>query len=88
MESVLELVHPLVGDKPLELINEVPVSLPRVVADPNRLQQILLNLIGNAVKFTTSGTVRVRAEDVNGRIEIHVRDTGIGIDQKMWMQYF
>ncbi|HRH78071.1 MAG TPA: histidine kinase dimerization/phospho-acceptor domain-containing protein, partial [Cellvibrionaceae bacterium] len=82
VESVLELVHPLVGDKPLELINEVPLGLPKVVADPNRLQQILLNLIGNAVKFTTSGTVRVRAEDVNGRIEIHVRDTGIGIDQK------
>jgi CheY-like chemotaxis protein len=82
LESVLELVQPLIGDKPLLLFNEVPANLPNIEADPNRLQQILLNLIGNAVKFTPSGSVRVRAEVVNGRVEIHVRDTGIGIDQK------
>lgn len=82
LESVLELVQPLIGDKPLELFNEVPANLPNVLADPNRLQQILLNLIGNAVKFTPSGSVRVRAEVVNGQVEIHVRDTGIGIEQK------
>jgi len=82
LESVLELVQPLIGDKPLVLFNEVPADLPNVLADPNRLQQILLNLIGNAVKFTPAGSVRVRAAVVGGRIEIHVRDTGIGIEQK------
>ncbi|RYZ94573.1 MAG: response regulator, partial [Moraxellaceae bacterium] len=82
LEGVLELVHPLVGDKPLTLINEVPKNIPNILADANRVQQILLNLIGNAVKFTPAGDVRVSAQLVDGRVEIHVQDTGIGIAQK------
>lgn len=76
---VLRLSQPLVGIKDLQLINKIDSSLPPVNADENRLQQILHNLVGNAIKFTPSGTVEVSAAVVNNELEITVADTGIGI---------
>ena len=76
---VLMLSQPLVGQKKLQLINKIDRDLPAVDADENRLQQILYNLVGNAIKFTPSGTVEVTAIPVNSELEITVADTGIGI---------
>ena len=76
---VLMLSHPLVGQKNLRLVNKIDPELPSVDADENRLQQILYNLVGNAIKFTPSGTVEVSATAVNHELEITVADTGIGI---------
>ena len=84
---ILTLSQPLVGKKKLELINSVAPELPTIAADENRLQQILYNLIGNAIKFTESGTVEISAELVTGnaqsppnsQLAITVSDTGIGI---------
>ena len=84
---ILTLSQPLVGKKNLQLINSVAPALPPIAADENRLQQILYNLIGNAIKFTESGTVEVSAELVTGnaqsppnsQLAITVSDTGIGI---------
>src|SRR5919199_1818200 len=76
---VLMLSQPLVGQKKLLLINKIDRDLPAVDADENRLQQILYNLVGNAIKFTPSGTVEVTAIPVNSELEITVADTGIGI---------
>ncbi len=76
----LSFSQTLVNKKSLELCNEVPNDLPPVYADENRLQQILLNLIGNAIKFTHSGRVTVSAElDAHQQMQIKVMDTGIGI---------
>ncbi len=65
----------------LALLTEVPTDLPRVRADRSRLRQILLNVIGNAIKFTERGEIRVAASpDSDGiRVRIDVADTGIGI---------
>ncbi len=77
----LTLSEPLARGKDIRLINEIPEDAPTVKADPDRLQQILLNLIGNAVKFTEEGYVRVAAEKKDDRLEIQVADTGIGISE-------
>ena len=58
---ILKLSQPLVGTKNLQLINSVAPELPPIAADENRLEQILYNLIGNAIKFTESGTVEISA---------------------------
>ncbi|MCP4755523.1 MAG: AAA family ATPase, partial [Proteobacteria bacterium] len=78
-DLVLRMCRPLADRKKLELVNSVPADLPPALADENRLQQILFNLVGNAVKFTSTGNVEVSAESTDGRIGIHIVDTGIGI---------
>lgn len=80
-DVVLTVSTPLIGDKQLTLINHVSRELPLVNADENRLEQILYNLIGNAIKFTEQGEIHVRAEHVDNSVKISVSDTGIGIAQ-------
>lgn len=84
LNSVITLViavcRPLVGDKDVKLRAEVDPDLPLVAGDEDRLQQILVNLTSNAIKFTYSGEVVISAEltsDYN--VTVKVRDTGIGI---------
>ncbi|MBF0119384.1 MAG: response regulator [Desulfobacterales bacterium] len=79
IEVVLFLSQPLIRGKSLKLRNEVPHDIPLVIGDENRLQQILFNLIGNAIKFTDQGTVTVTAQVKDGKLQINVSDTGIGI---------
>ncbi|MBK8966095.1 MAG: response regulator [Lewinellaceae bacterium] len=91
-DVVLQICQPLVQDKDLRLHNQVPAELA-VLADEDRLQQILLNLVGNAIKFTDQGAVTVSAvmqADVaeNQVVEIEVRDTGIGIARENQEQIF
>jgi signal transduction histidine kinase/class 3 adenylate cyclase/ActR/RegA family two-component response regulator len=80
-EVVLKISETLIKGKKLQLHNEVPENLPPVQADENRLQQILLNLVGNAIKFTEQGSVTVSAKETNGSVEVAVVDTGIGIPE-------
>lgn len=88
VQILLALNRPLLGNKPIELHNDVEPNLPLMEADEARLQQILQNLIGNAIKFTHEGHVRVSAT-VEGRfLRISVRDTGIGIDPSKKQRIF
>ncbi len=79
VDVVLKLSTPLVGTKSLRLINDIPADAPPIQADEDRLQQILHNLIGNAIKFTGSGEIRVSAEVKRQFLDITVSDTGPGI---------
>jgi PAS domain S-box-containing protein len=63
----------------LQFITEIEPGLPQMVGDRNRLLQVLINLISNAVKFTESGSVICRVKQANSGICISVADTGIGI---------
>jgi len=80
-EVVLQLSQSISGSKGVALRNDVPTDLAYVDADENRLQQILQNLVGNAIKFTQSGSISVGARDNGEEIEIWVEDTGIGIPE-------
>ena len=77
-EVVLTVFRALVGERPLYLHNDVSEELV-IVADENRIQQILYNLVGNALKFTPEGGVTVSANKQGEWVAIHVEDTGIGI---------
>ena len=98
-DVVLTLSQPLVGAKDIQLVNAIPESLPPANADENRLQQIFHNLIGNAIKFTESGTVEVSAAmvDISGgneayrdkeQLAITISDTGIGIPEDKFDRIF
>jgi two-component system phosphate regulon sensor histidine kinase PhoR len=66
--------------KKLKLTIEAPDDLPHVTADTQRLEQVLHNLLENAVKFTDAGgTIHLRARRLQGEIEVRVEDTGLGI---------
>jgi two-component system, sensor histidine kinase ChiS len=65
---VMMLCQSLVGQKPLQLVNAISADLPLVDADENRLQQVLYNLVGNAIKFTEMGTIEISAKIVAGHL--------------------
>ena len=83
VEIILVLCRPLVGNKNLQLVNAIAGNTPPIKADEDRLQQILYNLVGNAIKFTDQGQVEIAAQQRLGTDElvISVKDTGIGIPQ-------
>jgi len=76
---VLNLTNPLIGGKPLKLVNNIPVDFPLALADENRLQQILYNLMGNAIKFTDAGKIAIDVTQSENMLAVSVHDTGIGI---------
>ncbi len=67
------------ADKPVKLILDLPDKLPVVLADARRIRQVLTNLMGNAVKFTDEGFIKVSATYDKYQITISIEDTGIGI---------
>lgn len=80
-EVIIKLSEPLILDKKIRLINSIPRTVPLIDADENRLQQILYNLIGNAIKFTPKGYISLFAEEQKGMLALSISDTGIGIPQ-------
>lgn len=85
---IVTLSTHLITKKPITLHNNIPDLLPLVYADESRLQQILLNLIGNAIKFTLEGTVEISAKKVKSQIQIDISDTGIGIAEEQQESIF
>lgn len=103
LAEVVKILQEQLKGKPVDLITNIEKSVPTYVeSDPTRISQILLNLIGNAIKFTNKGSIEVRIEFVDfnessgnrgnlGTLECSVIDTGIGIqknDQKRLFQVF
>ena len=80
VQNAVETVRPAADAKGVRLQTIIDPRLAPVSGDPNRLQQVVWNLLANAVKFTPRrGRVQVRVERVNSHVEIAVSDTGIGI---------
>ena len=76
---VLELSSHLLGNKTIRIINQVPANLKAVSADPQRLEQVLYNLIGNAIKYTSEGKIVISANVIDDHVRVQVVDTGQGI---------
>ncbi|MEL7121390.1 MAG: sensor histidine kinase, partial [Bacteroidota bacterium] len=81
VDSAIHATTALFAEKSeLELIKEIPDDLPMVMADKDRIQQVLINLISNAVKFTNSGHIKLGiTESQDHKITTYIEDTGSGI---------
>jgi signal transduction histidine kinase len=79
LESLVEKFSEQLVEEPLSLALECPVELPNVLADPDRLEQVLVNLIGNAMSYTERGSITLRAWCESSSIWVAVADTGEGI---------
>ncbi len=78
LNGVLDTIEPLALHKGLVLKRDF-LGVPSVYADETRLRQIVTNIAANAVKFTDHGGITVRAQTVEGMVQIEIEDTGIGI---------
>jgi two-component system, sensor histidine kinase ChiS len=88
INGVLEILQYMIEGKPITIKIDIPDSFPSVLADENRLVQILFNLLHNAIKFTDEGEIVVSAVLQNEMASIHIRDTGIGISKEVQQKIF
>lgn len=86
--GVLDMLRFMTENKPIRFRVDIDDSFPAVVADENRLVQILFNLIHNAIKFTDKGDISVHVTEENGVARIQIRDTGIGMDEEVQLRIF
>ena len=91
--SIGRLLQPNIGDKPIELLCPAKLIIcPRLIGDGSRLRQILINLIGNAIKFTQQGKVSVSTDIQHNESSVNVtfivEDTGIGIERDIVQNIF
>jgi len=78
--SVLDKLQPLADQEKIQLVSNIGENIPAIQADQMRIEQVLTNLVHNAIKFTPpSGTVTVSVRESGDEIQVSVADTGIGI---------
>lgn len=86
--GVFDMLYFMKEGKQIEFVLDIPKNFPKVEADEHRLIQILFNLIHNAVKYSNKGKIVVSAEEQKGMAMIHVKDSGIGMDQQILKNLF
>ncbi|NSW51173.1 MAG: response regulator [Anaerolineae bacterium] len=77
--EIADITEQLAGEKNLSVTTSIDETLPTVMIDPGRMNQVMLNLVSNAVKFTEAGTIHIAAHKDGDFVSILIRDTGIGI---------
>jgi len=82
LENVLKIFDQRLKDKRLSLVADVKENLPTIKADSFKLEQMLVNLLDNAIKYTDHGEIAISAGVQENRVRIQVRDTGIGIPKE------
>lgn len=83
VDSVVSTTSSLMGNKPIDLVVDIPDGLPQVHANRTRMRQVLLNLVSNAIKFTEDGYVMISARELSDReppqMLVAISDTGPGV---------
>ncbi|MCJ7689073.1 MAG: GAF domain-containing sensor histidine kinase [Clostridiaceae bacterium] len=77
--QVITLTNPIIRDKSLQVIQNIREPLPKIMADKDKLMQVIINLISNAIKFTEEGCIVCTARRVQENIIVSISDTGVGI---------
>jgi signal transduction histidine kinase len=88
VESVVASTAPLAQAKAIEVKTSIARDLPIGRGDERRLTQVLLNIVGNAIKFTDTGWIEIRVNEINGHFAIAVQDTGPGIPAEAQARIF
>ncbi len=103
IDHVVAGAQPKASDKGLEIVTDIERGLPRVVGDPSRIQQVVSNLVANALKFTDEGRITITARqlepdervhgwqappEAEGGVLVSVADTGVGIPQDAFPKLF
>jgi PAS domain S-box-containing protein len=88
IETSVEIISPKAQEKNIYLKTETDNLPSAIIGDETRVRQIIMNLVGNAVKFTEKGGVTVSAEYKTNRLTINIKDTGIGISKENQQKLF
>jgi signal transduction histidine kinase/ligand-binding sensor domain-containing protein len=89
LREVADCVSPQINKRKMKLFTEIPDHLPPAMVDEERIQQIVLNLLDNAIKFSDEGgIITLRAEEKDGNIAVEVKDTGPGIAKSLQERLF
>ncbi|WP_374706824.1 ATP-binding protein [Bacillus sp. J14TS2] len=86
--AVMDMLQFMVEVKSVKFVNQIPEDLPPVIADENRLTQVVFNLLHNAMKYTNEGEITIQAFVKEKKAYIVVSDTGIGMDKTMIQRLF
>ena len=98
--NISEIIHrtvmklkPIIEDQGIQVIVDVPINLPKVLGDEDLIDQVIINYITNAVRFTSEGgRITIWAERNINEVYVHVIDTGIGISSvehtKVWGRFY
>lgn len=86
--GVFDMLHFMTEGRPVRLTNRISAQFPHVLADENRVIQIIFNLLHNALKYTNEGEVSIRAHAIGDRVQIVIADTGIGMDEETMRRIF
>ncbi len=88
LDDVKAMSAGLILGRPVSLLYRRPEAEIRVMGDRNRLRQVFTNLVGNALKFTESGSVTIFTEVMEGQFRVGIRDTGIGMSREEMSRLF
>lgn len=88
VEMVVKFCEPAISNKNIEIVNLIDFEVPYIYGDEDRIQQILYNLLGNAIKFTQEGKVVISYSVKEEYLEICIQDSGIGIPKERLNKIF
>ncbi|MDP3730366.1 MAG: sensor histidine kinase [Candidatus Omnitrophota bacterium] len=88
VKEVCQTMEHLTKEKNLELATDLAADIPKAEFDRDRIIQVLMNLIGNAVKFTHEGSIKVKTSKEGDIVKVSIRDTGIGVKEEDMPQLF